>query len=45
MVLAQFGDGVCIARMDGAEQFLGLTLQLFQVRPHGQAANGHEKPP
>jgi hypothetical protein len=33
--LAQFGDRIGVAGVNGAEQFLGLTLQLFEIRPHG----------
>ena len=45
MVLAHVGDRVRIAGVDGAEEFLGLTMQLFQVGTDGQAADGHDEPP
>jgi hypothetical protein len=31
--------------VDGAEEFLGLTMKLLQVGPDGQAADGHDEPP
>ena len=45
MVLAQFGDRIRIAGVDGAEEFLGLTMKLLQVGADGQAADGHDEPP
>jgi hypothetical protein len=45
MVLAQFGDRILIAGVDGAEEFLGLTMKLLQVGPDGQATDGHDEPP
>ena len=36
---------VGIAGVDGAEEFLGLTMKLVQVGPDGQAADGHDEPP
>ena len=45
MVLAQFGDRIRIAGVDGAEEFLGLTMKLLEVGPDGQAADGHDEPP
>ena len=45
MVLAQLGDRIRIAGVDGAEEFLGLTLELFEVGPDGQATDGHDEPP
>jgi hypothetical protein len=45
MVLAQLGDCIRIASMDGAEQFFGLTLKLFEIGPDGQATDGHGEPP
>ena len=44
-VRAQFGDRIRIPGMDGAEEFLGLTVKLFEVGPDGQAADGHDEPP
>ena len=41
MLCAQFRDRVRIAVVDGAEEFLGLTMKLFDVGPDGQAADGH----
>jgi hypothetical protein len=41
MVLAQFGDRICIAGVNGAKELLGLTLKLFEIGPDGQAADGH----
>jgi hypothetical protein len=38
-------DRVGVAGVDGAEQFLGLTLQLREVRVYGQSTNGHDEPP
>jgi hypothetical protein len=32
---AERGDGVGIAGVSGSEQFLGLTLQLYDIGPHG----------
>ncbi len=45
MVLAQFGDRIRIAGVDGAEEFLGLTMKLFEIGADGQAADGHDEPP
>jgi hypothetical protein len=45
MVFAQLGDRDCIIRVNGAQQFLGLTLELFQIGPDGQSADGHDDPP
>ena len=45
MVLAQLGDRIRIAGVDGAEEFLGLTMKLFEVGADGQAADGHDEPP
>ena len=35
MVLVQFGDRIRIAGVNGAKQFFGLTMKLFQVGPDG----------
>ncbi len=45
MVVAQLGDGIRVASVDGAKEFLGLTMKLFQVGADGQAADGHGEPP
>ena len=45
MVLAPLGDRIRIAGVDGAEEFLGLTMKLFEIGPDGQAADGHDEPP
>ena len=45
MVLAQQGDRIRIAGLDGAEQFLGLTLKLLEIGADGQATHGHDEPP
>jgi len=43
--LAQLSEGTGIAGMDGAEQFLGLTVELVEIGPDRQAAGGHDEPP
>src|SRR6185436_5870727 len=45
MVLAQLGDRVRVASMDGAEEFPGLTMKLLLIGPDGQAAGRHGEPP
>jgi hypothetical protein len=45
MVFAQFGDRIRIAGVNGAEEFLGLTMKLLQIGPDRQAADGHHEPP
>ena len=45
MVFLELRDGVWIAAMDGAEQVLGLVLQLIQVRTNGKATIGYDEPP
>jgi hypothetical protein len=45
MLLAHFGDGGRIAGVEIAEEFLGLTLELVEVGPDGQATDGHDEPP
>jgi hypothetical protein len=45
MVLAQFGDRIRIAGVDGAKELLGLTVKLLQVGADRQAADGHDEPP
>jgi len=37
----QFGDRIGIAVVDGAEEFLGLTMELFEV---GSERAGDERP-
>ena len=45
MMLAHFGDRIRISGVDGAEEFLGLTVKLLQVGTDRQTANGHDEPP
>ncbi len=45
MVGAEFGDGLRIAGVDVAKEFLGLTMELFEIGSDWQAANGHDEPP
>ena len=44
MVLLELGERGGIAGAHGAEQILGLVLELRQVRPNGQMP-GHDEPP
>src|SRR5262245_56476251 len=45
MLLAQFGDRIHIAGMDGLEEFLRLTMKLIGVGADGQTAGRHDEPP
>jgi hypothetical protein len=35
MLLTQFGDRICLAGLNGAQKFLGLTVNLFGVGMNG----------
>jgi hypothetical protein len=43
--LAQLGDGVGITGVNRAKELPGLTLELVEVGPDGQATDGHDEPP
>jgi hypothetical protein len=43
--LSQLGDCGGLAGVKGAEEILGLVLELIQVRVDGQATDGHDEPP
>jgi hypothetical protein len=45
IVLAHVGDRLRVGGVDGAQEFLGLTMKLIEVGPDGQAADGHDEPP
>jgi hypothetical protein len=44
-MFAPLADRSRVAGMEGAEQFLGLTMKLLEVGTDGQAADGHDEPP
>src|SRR3982751_4127978 len=45
MVLAEFCDRACVTSVDVAEEFLGLSVKLLEIRTDGQTAVGHDEPP
>src|SRR3982751_5173917 len=45
MVLAEFCDRACVTSVDVAEEFLGLSVKLLEIRTDGQATVGHDEPP
>jgi hypothetical protein len=45
MVLAQLGDRIRIASVDGAEELFGLTMNLLEIGPDWQLTDGHDEPP
>jgi hypothetical protein len=44
VMIAQLGDRIHVAGVDGVQEFLGLTMKLFEVAADGQTANGHHEP-
>jgi hypothetical protein len=42
MMLAQLGNRIRVAGVDAAKEFFGLTTNLLQIGPNGQAADGHD---
>src|SRR4051812_887556 len=45
MVLAEFCDRAGLTSVDVAEEFLGLSVKLLEIRADGQTAVGHDEPP
>ncbi len=43
MVSPELEDGGRVSLVDGAEQILGLMLQLIEVRANGQTTTGHDE--
>jgi hypothetical protein len=45
MVRFQLGDCGGVTSPNGAEQILGLVLELIEIGTDRQAADGHDEPP